>query len=162
MVAISVTYTEYELESQKMNSIVSAIECTNLKLGQLGRVLSLHYEDFSCEVGLNGTQYSLLSHVVTHGPMRPVDLAKRMQLDASTLTRNIQRLVAIELLSVGSGPDARSYLVSATSTGHSKQAEAQRVWESAQSVLNERLGFDRVMKLHSLIDSCIECLVGEE
>ena len=86
--------------------------------------------------GLKITQYSLLSHVVQLGPIRRSDLAQRMQLDASTLTRNLQPLVAHGWIDAGPGADARSRLVSATDAGRAKRAEAQRAWKQAQLALN--------------------------
>lgn len=132
--------------------------CTNLKLRQLTRMVTRHYDHYVAETGLKNTQYALLSHVVKLGPIRPVDLAKRMQMDASTLTRNLQPLAAQGLLKVGAGDDSRSRLVDATEAGHTKRAEAQRAWKLAQKALNELLGIDRVATLHDLLDACIECL----
>src|SRR5690606_16777 len=132
--------------------------CTNLKIRQLDRMVSRHYDRFVGAAGLKNTQYSLLSHVVTHGPIRPSDLARRMQMDASTLTRNLQPLVAQGWLRVGAGEDARSRLVEATEAGQAKRTEGQRAWKTAQLALNERLGMERVAVLHALLDACIECL----
>jgi DNA-binding MarR family transcriptional regulator len=96
--------------------------------------------------------------VVLLGPIRPSDLAARMKLDASTLTRNLQPLVAKGWLELGAGPDARSRLVSATDAGRAKRAEAQRAWKQAQLALNATLGEERVVRLHALIDECLERL----
>ncbi|MEO8805453.1 MAG: MarR family winged helix-turn-helix transcriptional regulator, partial [Burkholderiaceae bacterium] len=68
--------------------------CTTLKLRQLSRRVSQHYDRIVGSVGLKTSQYSLLSHIVTLGPVRPGDLAGHMEMDASTLTRNLQPLVA--------------------------------------------------------------------
>jgi DNA-binding MarR family transcriptional regulator len=136
--------------------------CTNLKLRQLSRIVTRHYDHCFAEVGLKITQYSLLSHVVKLGPIRPMDLAKRMQMDASTLTRNLQPLSAMALLTIGAGADARSRLVAATETGVSKQAQAQQTWKATQLALNAQLGTERVAALHGLLDSCIERLDGDE
>lgn len=133
-------------------------ECTNLKLRQLGRIVTRHYDRHVAEVGLKNTQYALLSHIVKLGPIRPGDLARRMQMDASTLTRNLQLLAAQGWLTVGAGEDARSRRVEATAAGHAKRAEGQRAWRAAQTALNERLGTARVAALHELLDACIECL----
>jgi DNA-binding MarR family transcriptional regulator len=132
--------------------------CTNLKLRQLTRVVTRHYDRFASETGLKNTQYALLSHVVGLGPIRPGDLAKRMHMDASTLTRNLQPLVAQGWLKIGAGNDARSRLVEATEAGRAKRAEGQRAWKAAQVALNERLGIERVAALHELLEACIECL----
>ncbi|NCZ83588.1 MAG: MarR family transcriptional regulator, partial [Betaproteobacteria bacterium] len=45
--------------------------CTNLKLRQLGRMVTRHYDRYLAEAGLKNTQYALLSHVVRLGPIRP-------------------------------------------------------------------------------------------
>jgi DNA-binding MarR family transcriptional regulator len=121
-----------------------------------------HYDAFVAATGLKNTQYSLLSHVVLLGPIRPSDLAQRMRLDASTLTRNLQPLVAQGWLRLGPGEDARSRLVEATDEGRAKRAEGQRAWKQAQLALNARLGPERVAALHALLDECIERFEDEE
>ncbi len=126
--------------------------CTNLKLRQLMRRVSQLYDDEVGQTGLKGTQYSLLSHVVKLGPMRAVDLAAAMKLSTSTLSRNLQPLVAAGWLVVGPGADARSKLITATPSGQAKRAEAQQHWRVAQESLNARLGVDKVVALHALLD----------
>ena len=100
--------------------------CTNLKLRQLGRMVTRHYDRHLAAVGLKNTQYALLSHVVKLGPIRPGDLARRMQMDASTLTRNLQPMVAQGWLTIGKGEDARSRLIAATHEGQEMRAKGQR------------------------------------
>src|SRR5712692_292564 len=130
--------------------------CTNHKLRQLGRVVTRHYDAYIAATGLKNSQYSLLAHVVQLGPIRPTDLAQRMRLEASTLTRNLQPLLARGWLRQGPGDDARSRLIEATEAGRAKRAEAQRAWKQAQLALNARLGSRRVAELHALLDDCIE------
>jgi DNA-binding MarR family transcriptional regulator len=144
-----------------MKNVIKPQGCTNLKLRQVGRMVTRHYDRYVAEVGLKNTQYALLSHAVKLGPIRPSDLAKRMQMDASTLTRNLQVLEAQGWLTVGAGEDGRSRLVEATAAGHAKRAEGQHAWKAAQTALNERLGVERVAALHELLDACIECLDGD-
>ncbi|WP_123296341.1 MarR family winged helix-turn-helix transcriptional regulator [Comamonas sp. BIGb0124] len=141
-----------------MRTVIKPQGCTNLKLRQLTRMVTRHYDHHVASTGLKNTQYALLSHVVRLGPIQPSDLARRMQMDASTLTRNLQPLAAQGLLEVGAGKDARSRLVEATEAGRTKRAEGQRAWKAAQTSLNERLGVERVVALHDLLDACIGCL----
>lgn len=135
--------------------------CTNLKLRQLNRLVTRHYDSYVADLGLKNTQYSLLSHVVRLGPIRPGELARLMRMDASTLTRNLQPLVSQGLVTVGAGPDARSRLVEATAAGTEKRGEAQRAWKLAQLAVNERLGNERVHELHALLDACIMLMDDE-
>jgi DNA-binding MarR family transcriptional regulator len=136
--------------------------CTNLKLRQLSRAVTRHYDAYIAPLGLKNTQYSLLSHVVLLGPVKPSTLAARMRLDASTLTRNLQPLIAQGWIVQGPGDDARSRLVEATEEGRAKRAEGQRAWKQAQLALNARLGGERVAALHALIDECMAQLDVEE
>jgi DNA-binding MarR family transcriptional regulator len=138
-----------------MDELVKPRGCTNLKLRQLDRVVTRHYDAYIAAAGLKNTQYALLSHVVLLGPIRPSDLAQRMGLDASTVTRNLQPLVAQGWLRQGPGEDARSRLVEATQAGRTKRVDAQRTWKQAQLALNERLGVKRVAALHALVDECM-------
>ena len=136
--------------------------CTNLKLRQLTRRVSRHYDALVGATGLKTTQYSLLSHIVQLGPLKPSDLAARMQLDASTLTRNLQPLVQHGWVELGPGEDARSRLIHATEAGAAKRAEAQKAWKQAQLALNHRLGNERVVRLHALLDECLQLLQTDE
>jgi DNA-binding MarR family transcriptional regulator len=136
--------------------------CTNFKLRQVTRRVSQHYDRIVGSAGLKTTQYSLLAHVVRLGPVRPGDLAAAMEMDASTLTRNLQPLVGNGWIEVGPGPDGRSRLVAVTAAGRAKQAEAQRAWKKAQLALNARLGEARVAALHALLDDCLAAINDTE
>jgi DNA-binding MarR family transcriptional regulator len=132
--------------------------CTNFKLRQLARRVSQHYDAEVAKAGLKTTQYSLLSHVLRLGPIRPGDLAQAMTLDASTLTRNLKPMVDAGWLVISPGEDARSRLVHITDAGRDKRAEAQRHWKAAQESLNQLLGIERVRSIHSLVDESLDLL----
>lgn len=136
--------------------------CTNLKLRQLTRMVTRHYDSYVAATGLKNTQYALLSHVVRLGPIRPGDLAKSMQMDASTLTRNTQSLVAHGWIEIQPGRDARSRVVVSTLAGREKQAEGQQAWKKAQDALNDKLGLEAVVNLHEMLDAGIHCLDDDE
>lgn len=145
-----------------MEATVKPQGCTNLKLRQLSRRVTQLYDREVGVTGLKNTQYSLLSHVVLLGPIQPSALAARMKLDASTLTRNMQPLIAQGWIRLEPGVDARSRLLAATEEGKALRAEAQRAWKRAQLSLNERLTPQRVVELHALIDECMALLEESE
>lgn len=135
--------------------------CTHFKLRQLARRVSQLYDQQLALAGLKTTQYSLLSHVLRLGPVRPGDLAAAMTMDASTLTRNLKPLVAAGWLELAPGTDGRSRSVRITTAGRAKRAEAQRHWKAAQEQLNQALGLDEVAALHASIDRSLERLAPE-
>ncbi|RYY88701.1 MAG: MarR family transcriptional regulator [Comamonadaceae bacterium] len=141
-----------------MTTLAKPQGCTNLRLRRLSRLVSRHYDAHVAASGLKTTQYSLLSHVMHLGPLRPVDLARAMNIEASTLTRNMKPLVAAGWLTQGEGADARSRLIAITDAGRAKRAEAQAHWRTAQTGLNELLGVERVLALHTLLDDSLALL----
>ncbi len=132
--------------------------CTNFQLRQLTRRVSQHYDAEMARIGLKTTQYSLLSHVLKLGPVRPGDLALAMTMEPSTLTRNLKPLLAAGWVALAAGPDGRSRSVTITALGRAKRVDAQRHWKVAQAGLNQLLGAQRVMALHALINESLEML----
>lgn len=141
-----------------MDTAVKPQGCTNIKLRQLMRRVTQHYDAEVGKTGLKGTQYSLLSYVVKLGPIRPGDLAREMKIGPSTLSRNLRPLIDAGWLHLGPGDDARCRLVSVTDAGREKRQEAQRRWRVAQEGINQMLGPQRVVELHALMDECLDLL----
>jgi DNA-binding MarR family transcriptional regulator len=136
--------------------------CTNLKLRRLSRAVSRWYDEDVRSLGLKGSQYSLLSHVVKLAPVQPGALARAMGLDASTLTRNLRPLLDAGWVALQPGPDARSRLVVATPAGALLREQAQRRWRASQERINQTLGPARVVALHALMDECTALLLAAD
>ena len=132
--------------------------CTNLKLRQLMRRVARLYDAELASAGLKTTQYSLLSCLAKQGPMRPADLAKLLKMEASTLTRNVQPTIAAGWVAQSAGPDGRSRMLALTEAGREKRQLAQRRWRVAQEQINQRLGVERVIALHQLVDESLALL----
>ena len=136
--------------------------CTHHQLRQLVRRVGQHYDGALAAAGLKTTQYSLLSHVLKLGPLRPGDLAQAMTMEPSTLTRNLQPLVSAGWVTLASGSDGRSRVVGITPAGQAKRAEAQLHWRRAQDSLNQTLGLPRVVALHQVIQDSLALLAPAE
>ena len=141
-----------------MSTVASPQGCTNLKLRQLVRGVSRLYDAELAGAGLKTTQYSLLSHVLKLGPLRPGELARAIRMEPSTLTRNLRPLIDAGWVTLQAGGDARSRLVAITDAGRDKRQAAQRCWRAAQQKLNARLGVERVLALHRILDEAMERL----
>ena len=136
--------------------------CTNFKLRQLMRRVAHHYDLEMAKAGLKTTQYSLLSHVLKLGPLRPGELAQAMKVSASTLTRNLKPLLDAGWIALTAGSDARSRSVVITEAGRVKRNEARYRWKVAQDGLNQLIGIQRVLALHGLINESLELLAGND
>ena len=135
--------------------------CTHFKLRQLTRRVSRHFDRIIGSAGIKTTQYSLLSHIERLGPIGPGELARRMSMDASTLTRNLKPLLKQGWAELGPGANGRSRVVVATAAGRAKRLEAGRQWKRAQVEINQRLGNARVVQLHDLLEECLTSMDAE-
>jgi DNA-binding MarR family transcriptional regulator len=138
--------------------LTPAKNCTNFKSRQFTRMLTRLYDAELAKAGLKSTQFSLLTHVARRGPIYATALANRMEIDTSTLSRNIKLLVRSGWLVMNVGEDARNRIITITPTGLAKQAEADVYWCQVQKKVNESLGEERITSLLSIIDECMERL----
>jgi DNA-binding MarR family transcriptional regulator len=136
--------------------------CTSSKVRQLMRRIAQHYDAEVAQAGLKTTQYSLLCRVAELGPVRAVDLAAAQKMTPSTLSRNLQPLVAAGWVAIDAGEDARCHRISLTSAGLKKRNEARQYWRVAQRKLNALMGVERVLELHALIDESLAILAAED
>ena len=92
---------------------------------------------------------------------RAVRLAA-LNLDASTLTRNLRPLIDHGWIELLPGPDARSRRIVTTAKGRALRLEARRHWRAAQQALTDRLGAETVAELHTLLDRVLAEFGGGE
>ena len=130
--------------------------CTAFRLRKLTRRLTQHYDACLAPAGLRVTQYSLLSMLAHNPPLAMAELAQRMEMDRTTLTRNLQPLAAAGFVEAMVGADARTRLVTATGAGRDAWGEARPLWRRAQNEVNAALGMEGVQDLHALLDVSLE------
>ena len=129
--------------------------CTDTKAHQLARLIRQHYDAELSKVGLRITQYRLLMEVLAHGPVRPCDLAEKMALSPSTLTRTLKPLISTGWVDLGPGTDGRTRSVRITAAGRGKCAEGMPHWSVAQAKVHQLIGSRKVSELHALIGECL-------
>jgi DNA-binding MarR family transcriptional regulator len=129
--------------------------CTCDRLRKLTRRITQHYDARLAPAGLRVTQYSLLAHLVHGGPKTMSALARVMEMDRTTLTRNLRPLADAGLVNVAPGSDARSRVVSATARGREARSSARELWRRAQDEVTSALGTDQVAALHAVLDGSL-------
>jgi len=132
--------------------------CTCFRLRKLTRRLTQLYDGHLAPAGLRLTQYSLLANLVRGGPATMSALADLLEMDRTTLTRNLKPLAQAGLVQVGAGSDARERLVSATEAGRAAWSAAREHWRRAQDEVNRVLGVEQVVALHGALDGSLETL----
>ncbi len=129
--------------------------CTCDRLRKLTRRITQHYDTRLAPTGLRVTQYSLLAHLVRVGPTTMSALARLVEMDRTTLTRNLKPLADAGLVEIVPGADARSRVVSATARGRGAWSNAREPWRQAQDEVNRALGGEQVAALHVTLDESL-------
>jgi DNA-binding MarR family transcriptional regulator len=127
--------------------MISDVQCLCSTARAASRELTRRYDQALRPTGLRTTQLSLLSRLTDEGPLPVTQLATRLGLDRTSLTRELKVLVARDLVDIGRGSDRRSRIVSLTTAGTERLAAAWPRWEQAQSDALADLGGERVTRL---------------
>jgi DNA-binding MarR family transcriptional regulator len=136
--------------------------CTCDRLRKLTRRLTQHYDACLAPAGLRVTQFSLLAHLQRARPTTMTALADLLEMDRTTLTRNLKPLLDAGLVVVEPGADARTRRVAATDEGRAVWRSARAHWHRAQDEVTRLLGSERVARLHALLDDSLSALHGAE
>ncbi len=123
-------------------SILEEMRCTGAALRKASRRLSQFYDEALRSTGLKLTQYSVLSTLAQVENPSITDLADRLMMDRTTLTRNLQPLRKAGWVRLGRGDDARARVVELTDDGRRILACAAPVWREAELMVRARLGAD--------------------
>lgn len=127
--------------------------CTCARLRRLSRRITAVYNRALAPSGMRVTQYSLLNSVRRGGPVAMSRLAEAMDMDRTTLTRNLRPLLAAGWLRMQDDPDdARVRRVALTAKGESHLAEARVYWRRAQDEVASTVDPADLGQLHELID----------
>jgi DNA-binding MarR family transcriptional regulator len=129
--------------------------CTCARLRKLTRRITQHYDARLAPAGLRVTQFSLLATLYHGGPAKLSELALAMEMDRTTLTRNLAPLTDAGLVRVAAGDDARERVVAATERGRRAWLAARDRWRQAQDEVNQVLGSEQVAALHDLLDESL-------
>jgi len=127
--------------------------CTCLRLRKASRRVSQIYDQALEPCGLTVTQYGLLGHIGALDGIGVGNLAARMVMDPTTLTRNLKPLLeqAFVVL-VPDQRDRRARCLHLTEDGRRTLAEAKPAWRRAQLYLEQVLGERDAPALNAVLD----------
>lgn len=130
--------------------------CIAVRLRSLNRVVTNFYDDALRPLGLKVSQLNILVVAAKLGLARPAQVCDILQLDASTLSRNVERMRAHRWLEVVRDEDARAQRFRLTTKGKRLLEKAVPLWEEAQLRACELLGDEGI----TLLDKAAKKLSG--
>jgi len=117
--------------------------CTNFNLRKAARVVTHLYDEMLKPSGLRSTQFSLLT-VLSLGEAETIsNLAHKLVMDRTTLTRNLKPLQSQRWIKRVSGEDRRTRAWAITPKGRKVLAQALPLWQKAQRDTMSLLGKER-------------------
>jgi len=135
-----------------------ATQCTCLSLRRITRKVTQRYDEWLAPAELRSTQFSLLGMLHAPEEVSVSALADKLDIDRTTLTRNLLILSDRHLVAIGDGPDARSRAVTLTAQGRQAFARALPLWRKAQDEVNAKLGDAGVARLHDALHRSLQRL----
>src|SRR5215472_1952968 len=124
-----------------------ARRCIAVRLRLLNRVVTNLYDDALRPLGLKVSQLNILIVTAKLGLARPAQVCEILQLDASTLSRNVKPLQAHGWLEVVPEEDARAQPFRLTLQGKRLIEKAVPAWEQAQRQAADLLGDEGIALL---------------
>ncbi len=121
--------------------------CIAVRLRLLNRVVTNFYDDALRPLGLKVSQLNILVVTARLGIARPAQAGDILQLDTSTLSRNVERMRARGWLEVVPEEDARAQPFRLTLLGRRLIEKAVPAWEEAQGQATELLGDEGIALL---------------
>jgi DNA-binding MarR family transcriptional regulator len=118
-----------------------AQNCLLTRTRQISRVMTTIYDEALRPFGIVAPQFTLLVLIAELGPLSRSDLGRRNHHDRSTLTRNLQPLIAQGWVTEDlPGVDGRSRPLSLTEEGNALLNSAATAWSAAQIQAKALLG----------------------
>jgi DNA-binding MarR family transcriptional regulator len=114
--------------------------CLAMQLRTLSRVVTKIYDDALRPLALKASQLNILVAASKMGLANPLRVCRVLQMDPSTLSRNVERMRARGWLEVVPAEDAREQPFRLTAAGRKLLEKAVPRWERAQEQAQALLG----------------------
>ena len=114
--------------------------CYCAALRRATRRMTALYDAALAPHGITLAQFSLLRNIRRHGPISLTDLAAIMDLDRSTIGRNIRVLIKSGWVEAAESPDQREASVTLSPKGQAILTTAEPDWTATQTLIETKLG----------------------
>jgi len=122
----------------------AARRCACANIRRTDRVITQFYDEMLAPSGLNVPQFGLLATLAEAAPVTIHRLAQIMDIDRTTLTRNLEVLAKQHLVRNEEGEDRRMRLVQLSQEGEQALRRAWPLWQEAQARIERALGRERL------------------
>ena len=115
-------------------------QCLARRAGVLSRKLTRIYDDALRPLGLTAGQLNVLVVIANRGPVSPGDIARRLNMEKSTVSRNLARMRDNDWITVAAGESGQKQRLTLNRRGKALLERALPPWEEAQTQASALLG----------------------
>ena len=127
-------------------------QCNCMALRRASRRITNFYDSRLAPTGLRVTQYAILALLREHGSVSVNSLAGHLDLDRTTMGKNLRPLERMRYVKVTPSPtDGRSRTITLTESGGAALKAAARLWRRAQAEFESANGGLVVRALRSTL-----------
>jgi DNA-binding MarR family transcriptional regulator len=126
--------TEYE----RIARLSSTCICNNMR--RAARLVTNYYDKLLEPAGLRVSQATVLVVLYLSAEQTINEVAEQLELDRTTLTRNLKPLAQMGLLTIAPGSDQRTRVVTLTPKGEAALLKVLPLWEQTQAYMVEGIG----------------------
>lgn len=152
------TKTKIQPSELSRHEIAKGNQCTAFNLKRATRVVQSLFDDAFKPIGLEGTQYTVLSHIYVSEPISLTKLADLMDVDRTTVARNLAPLEKRGLVEIKPGSDRRAKLINTTEQGKEILTKALPLWTETQEKIKGTLGVENWSSMISSLKGLVEDL----
>lgn len=128
-------------------------KCIASQVRQLNRSVSKIYDDQLRSHGLKISQFTILVAIATMGETSPQIISSTLNLEKSTLSRGLERMIKQEWIEASYSNGGRIQTVVLTEAGKRQVLEASSSWLKAQEQAEQLIGHDDISALFDMTRS---------
>jgi DNA-binding MarR family transcriptional regulator len=126
--------------------------CNNTAVRKAARHLTRFYDSCLANVGLRGTQYSILNLLAQRGPTTMSALAEKLTMDRATMGHNLRPLERDGLITISIGlADRREREIALSDLGRVRETEGKKQWLKAQKHFEKEFGAEDALAMRRVM-----------
>lgn len=137
----------------------TAATCIATRVRQLSRIVTRVYDDAMRPLGITASQYTLLAQLASRDGITAVEIGYELDIEKSTLSRNLKRLLALGLIVMDPPAGRRGRGLHLTQKGTSVLREAYPIWQSCQSKTISAMGLEARATMDQLLEKSEKLIV---
>ena len=143
------------MKNDTLTSTVETIgsECIAVRIRLLNRTVTHIFDEALRPLGVKVSQLNVLMVVAKHAPISAGEVARRLNMEKSTLSRNVERMRTHGWLKESVGDPGRKQVLGLAAPGRKLIEKSLPFWKQAQAQTEAVLGPRGVQSIHRAADS---------